>query len=113
MINDGSSFTNDIDFQEHLQDILQSTHDAHTRYSKPVCYNTVFIQPFALDIKVEEDTDGVVTEPKAYVMSNIYTSEYSKMYPESTVSTDDFIGKEISLLNGLEFTTEISTWSDQ
>lgn len=36
---DNGKFSSDMDFQEHIQDLIQITQDAHTRYQKPVCYN--------------------------------------------------------------------------
>lgn len=112
MINSGD-FSSDMDFQEHIQDLIQLTQDAHTRYQKPVCYNAVLLQPFAFDLRVvevDQSSDSVAQEPKAFLMRNMYTDEYVKLFPDSPIN--DLIGQEISLLNDLEFTTEITTWAD-
>ena len=108
------SFAADIDFQEHVQSIFTKTLDAHTRYHKPVCYNAVFVQGFAFDIRVEETVpvtgSAVSQEPKIYLMENIYLDNYTTIY--DTIALPDYIGKEVLLLNGLEAATEISQWGD-
>ena len=112
MINQGD-FATDIDFQEHVQDLIQITQDAHTRYQKPVCYNAVFLQPFAIDVRVvesEDPVDSVSVEPRAFIMRNKYTDEYLEMYPNSPIET--IIGQELTLLDNLEFTTAITSWAD-
>ena len=111
MIEKGQ-FTSDMDFQEHVQDFIQITQDAHTRYQKPVCYSAVFLQPFAFDMRVVETTaaNSVVDEPKAFLMRNVYTDEYLKMFPNSPI--ESLFGQELTLLDGLEFTTEVSSWAD-
>lgn len=109
LINSGS-FASDMDFQEHIQDIIQITNDAHTRYQKPVCYNAVFLQPFAFDLRVVENPKSNSEEPKAFLMRSVYTDQYLEMYPDSPVSK--LFDQEVVLLNNLEFTTEITTWAD-
>lgn len=110
MVN-ADAFATDLDFQEHIQAIFQKTIDAHTRYSKPACYNPIFIQPFAFDMRVVPDpTNPVVNEPKLFIISNLYTDQYKQMFP--TVDVDSLIGQQVLLLNGLESTTEISSWGD-
>jgi hypothetical protein len=112
MINQGA-FTTDIDFQEHVQDLIQITQDAHTRYQKPVCYNAVFLQPFAIDVRIvesEQPADSVSEEPRAFLMRNKYTDQYLEMYPNSPI--ESFIGQELTLLDNLEFTTAIVNWAD-
>lgn len=108
MIEKGQ-FASDMDFQEHVQDFIQITQDAHTRYQKPVCYSAVFLQPFAFDMRVVA-SDSLVDEPKAFLMRNLYTDEYMKMFPDSHL--ESLFGQEVILLDGLEFTTEVSSWAD-
>jgi hypothetical protein len=119
---DAETFTKDIDFQEHVQDIFQLTLDAHTRYRKPACYNANFVQPFAFDMHVVPGStpDNVSsqnpavtsmdTEPRLYIMENLYTEQYKVQYPSSNI--EDYIGQEILLLDGLEATSAISQWGD-
>eukprot|EP01033_Poteriospumella_lacustris_P006649 gene6649-4792_t len=108
---EAGGFATDLAFQEHVQTIFQKTIDAHTRYSKPKCYNAVFIQPFAFDMRIVPDPDKpVVNEPRLFVMRNLYTDTYKQVFP--TADIDSLIGKEVLLLNGVEFTTEISSWGD-
>jgi len=112
MINNGD-FSSDMDFQDHVQDLIQLTEDAHTRYQKPVCYNAVLLQPFAFDLRIveaNEATGSVEEEPKAFLMRSAYTDKYLEIYPDSPIT--NLFGQEITLLNGLEFTTEITTWAD-
>lgn len=108
MVNDGA-FATDLAFQEHVQSILQATLDAHTRYQKPACYTATFVQPFAFDLRVD-DSETVANEPTLYLMRNLYTDEYAALYP--TVDVLSAIGQKVQLLNGLEFTSEISSWGD-
>ena len=105
---EAGDFATDLDFQEHVQSIFQKTIDAHTRYQKPACYNVVFVQPFAFDMRVE-NTSAVDDEPKTYLMRNLYTDQY---VDEFNIEVDDFMDKEVLLLNGMEVTTEISEWGD-
>ena len=110
---DKGEFASDMDFQEHVQDFIQITQDAHTRYQKPVCYSAVFLQPFSFDmriVQVGQAPDSVSEEPKAFLMRNLYTDEYLKLFPDSPIAS--LFGQEVKLLNGLEFTTEISSWAD-
>ena len=108
MINDGE-FTTDIDFQEHVQDLIQTTQDAHTRYQKPVCYNAVFLQPFSFDMRIVEGASES-EEPKVFLMRNLYTDQYLEMFPDSPI--ESLIGQEVTLLDGLELTSAISEWGD-
>jgi hypothetical protein len=106
-----NTFATDVEFQEYMQSLFQKTIDAHTRYSKPYCYNTIFVQPFAFDMRVENATDGSISnEPKLYLMRNLYTDLYSTYYPE--LDLNKILDKEVSLINGVEPTTEISEWGD-
>ena len=109
MANNGE-FATDMDFQEHIQNVIQITQDAHTRYQKPVCYNAVFLQPFAFDYRVTASPGSEDEEPKAYLMRNLYTDDYLKMFPDSPIAS--LIDQEVTLLNGLELTTELTTWTD-
>eukprot|EP01031_Cornospumella_fuschlensis_P030167 gene30167-36444_t len=111
MITNGD-FATDLDFQEHLQSIIQKTIDAHTRYQKPACYNTIFVQPFAFDMRVE-DSDSEDNEPSVYLMRNLYTDIYSDTYAAPAYPDPAaVIGKKVILLNGVELTTEVATWGD-
>jgi hypothetical protein len=76
----------------------------------PVCYNAVFLQPFAFDLRVTKTATGEDEEPKGYLMSNLYTDAYLKMIPDSPIAS--LIDQEVVLLNGLELTTELTTWTD-
>lgn len=119
---DEGNFANDLDFQEHLQDIFQLTIDAHTRYRKPACYNADFIQPFAFDMRIVPDSyvdngssqnpavRSMSDEPRLFIMENLYTEQYEIQYPSYDIR--DIIGQEILLLDGLEATTAISQWGD-
>lgn len=107
---DRGQFNSDIEFQEHVQSIFQSTQDAHTRYSKPVCYAATFVQPFAFDLRIEPTAGSANEEPVLYLMSNVYTDTYATYYPH--VPVKELIGAKVELLNGVEFTTEISGWAD-
>jgi hypothetical protein len=111
MVTD-NKFANDIEFQEHLQDIFQKTIDAHTRYQKPACYNAIFIQPFAFDMRLETQakSNPLASEPVIYLMRNLYTEQYNKVFPN--VSVEGIFGQQIKLVNGVEFTTEVSSWGD-
>jgi hypothetical protein len=126
---DSDSFTKDLDFQEHVQNIFQLTIDAHTRYRKPACYNTNFVQPFAFDLQVvpggggsSEDNGSsqnpavtsMDSEPRVFVMENLYTQQYSEQYPASAASLQDLLasGQEILLLDGLEASSAIAQWGD-
>ncbi len=104
-------FATDIEFQEHVQSILQSTFfDAHTRYRKPACSDAIFVQPIAFDLLIVEATEPTANaknEPFLYLMRNIYTDTYVTIYPYSNI--ENVIGKQVLLLNGLEFTSVIST----
>ena len=107
-------FATDIEFQERLQSIFQETQDAHTRYQKPACYNAIFIQPFAFDMRVTQSNDSsylgaMSNEPRVYLMRNLYTDIYAGLYSMNLEGLD---GQEVSLLNGLEFTSEVSAWGD-
>ena len=112
---DNGEFPTDLAFQEEIQTMIQITQDAHTRYQKPVCYNAVFLQPFAFDMRVvevgEEGSTGTAEEPKIFLMRNLYTEEYLKLYPDSAI--ESLIGQEVVLLNGLELTTAVTSWADQ
>lgn len=103
-------FAIDIEFQEYMQVIFQKTIDAHTRYSKPVCYNAIFVQPLAFDMRVEENSNSLDNEPKVYLMKNLYTDIYADIYPD--VDLSPLIDQQVTLLNGVEFTTEVSSWGD-
>ena len=119
---DSGSFTADLDFQEHVQNIFQLTLDAHTRYRKPACYNTNFIQPFSFDMQVVPDSSvdngssqnpavtSMDSEPRLFIMGNLYTAQYAIQYPGFNI--EDLIGEEIVLLEGLEATTAIAQWGD-
>lgn len=116
MINSGV-FVTDMDFQEHMQALIQITEDAHTRYQKPVCYNAVFLQPFSFDVRVvevDQPSGAVQNQPRAFLMRNEYTDRYSEMFPESAGELGDLLdgGLEVSFLDGLEFTTAVSSWGD-
>ena len=114
MVENGE-FTSDLLFQEHVQSIFQRTIDAHTRYSKPVCYNAIFIQPFAFDLRIIPDPQNpVLNEPTLYVMENLYTADYKKFFPQYAATVDLLLTntQSISLLNGIESTTELSQWGD-
>ena len=119
---DDEAFVNDLDFQEHVQNIFQLTIDAHTRYRKPACYNANFVQPYAFDMRIVPDSyvdngshqNPAVTsmsdEPRLFIMENLYTEQYSIQYPSYDIQ--DLIGQEILLLDGIEATTAISQWGD-
>jgi hypothetical protein len=109
---DSKKFTRDVDFQEHVQSIFQKTIDAHTRYNKPACYNTIFVTPFAFDFRVTLNTTvkSEDTEPKAFLINNEYTQYYPGVYPR--VPLKAFLGKQVVLLNGVEITTAIAAWGD-
>jgi len=107
---DSGAFGSDMDFQDRIQDLITVTHDAHTRYQKPVCYNAIFVQPFAFDVRITENESGVADEPKAFLQRNLYTDKYLELFPDSPVSS--LLDQEVSLLNNLEFTTEVSGWAD-
>jgi hypothetical protein len=111
---DAGEFTSDIEFQEYIQNIIQITQDAHTRYQKPVCYSAIFVQPFAFDMRVEEDeTSGsIVDEPKVFAMRSVYTDMYNNddLYPG--VDLTGLIGQQIVALDGVEVITAISAWAD-
>ena len=113
MANTGQ-FASDIEFQEYVQNIIQITQDAHTRYQKPVCYNAIFVQPFAFDVRVEEDeTSGsAVDEPKVYAMRNIYTDMYNSadLYPD--VDLAKVLDQQIVAVDGVEVVTAVSAWGD-
>lgn len=110
---DNNEFANDLDYQEHVQTIFQKTIDAHTRYHKPACYNAVFVQPFAFDMRIVQSTDSedsLANEPEVFLMRNEYTHEYAKLFPEAAL--DSVLDKKIILVNGVEVTTEVSQWGD-
>jgi hypothetical protein len=109
MISNGD-FTTDIDFQEYIQSIFQRTIDAHTRYQKPACYNVIFVQPFAFDMRVIVNASSVDNEPKVFLMENLYTSIYPTVFPGVDIAS--IIDKEVTLLNGVEFTTEVASWGN-
>lgn len=104
-------FTRDVDFQEHVQRIFQKTIDAHTRYNKPACYNTIFVAPFAFDMKVpvNESKKSEDTEPKVLLINNLYTPFYHATFPSIPLT---FLTKQVVLLNGIEVTTAIAAWGD-
>jgi hypothetical protein len=119
---DADSFVNDLDFQEHVQNVFQLTLDAHTRYRKPACYNANFVQPFAFDMQVVPGSTpdngstqnpavtSMDTEPRLFIMENLYTEQYKVQYP--TYDIEAYLGQEILLLDGLEATTAIAQWGD-
>mmetsp|Transcript_20191 Transcript_20191/g.34062 ORF Transcript_20191/g.34062 Transcript_20191/m.34062 type:complete len:609 (-) Transcript_20191:42-1868(-) len=120
---DVDAFANDLDFQEHVQNVFQLTLDAHTRYRKPACYTANFVQPFAFDIQVVPGSSpdngssqnpavtSMDTEPRLFIMENLYTEQYLVQYPEAP-NLADYLGQEILLLDGLEATTAIAQWGD-
>jgi hypothetical protein len=93
-----------------VQQIFQTTIDAHTRYQKPACYSAVFVQPFAFDMRVPVNTSSVANEPKVYLMENLYTAIYPTYFPGIDVAP--LVGQEIVLLNGVELTTEVASWGN-
>eukprot|EP01040_Poterioochromonas_malhamensis_P015683 gene15683-17598_t len=113
-VNDGS-FTNDFAFQEYVQTIFTTTLDAHTRYSKPKCYSATFTQPFAFDLQIIPDASNPLNqEPRLFLMENLYLDKYSTVFSADDLgfNVNDVIGKEVVLLNGIEFTSEIIAWGD-
>jgi hypothetical protein len=72
-----NKFINDLEFQEYLQQIFQSTLDAHTRYSKPYRYNVTFLQPFSFNMTlIRNPNDLVMDEPRLFTISNLFTDIY-------------------------------------
>ena len=55
-------------------------------------------------------TDSVDDEPVVFIMRNIYTDQYKLLFPE--IPIDDLIGRQVKLLDGLEFTSAVSQWGD-
>lgn len=104
------TFASDIEFQEHVQQLFQKTIDAHTRYQKPACYNAVFVQPFAFDMRLSQSPDSLEEEPIVYLTRNLYTDQYRTMFPD--IPLDEILGQQVSLLDGVEFTTAVSGWGD-
>jgi hypothetical protein len=116
------TFDNDYEFQEHVQTILTSLLDAHTRYKKPVCYNSNFVLPVTVSYSMpvaagtaetttRTTTSAVpVVEPIATLSLSSTATEYAKLYP--AVDYTSSLGKEIKLLNGVEVTTAIASWGD-
>ncbi len=74
-------FTTDLDFQEHVQSVFQLTVDAHTRYQKPVCYNAVFVQPIAFDIRIPDNEISPAAEPAVYLIASTYKTQYAALFP--------------------------------
>ena len=107
---DQHAFATDIEFQEYVQQIFQKTIDAHTRYQKPACYNAVFVQPFAFDMRLNKSPGSLEEEPTVFLMRNLYSDQYQAMFPD--IPLDEIIGKQVSLLDGVEFTTAVSSWGD-
>ena len=54
--------------------------------------------------------DSVDDEPVVLIMRNLYTDQYKLLFPD--VPIDDIIGREVKLLDGLEFTSAVSQWGD-
>ena len=83
---------------------------AHTRYQKPVCYAATFVQPFAFDIRVNESAaiSTGINEPKLYMMENLYTTEYKSVFAGYAADVDAIMEQQVLLVNGVEFTTEVS-----
>ena len=130
MLINNDEFITDFQFQEYIQSLLQEPLDAHTRYQKPACYSATFIQPFAFDVRIIDesslsssssskikhdstDTNTSVNsnEMQLYIMKNKYTDIYATIYPNIPINS--LINQQISLLNNLEFLTELSQWSDK
>eukprot|EP01039_Chlorochromonas_danica_P003097 gene3097-3388_t len=110
---ENNEFATDFDFQEYVQQLFQQPQDAHTRYSKPVCYSATLIQPFAFDLRIIPDANNTQDdEPRLFLISNLYTQNYKTIFPDLSTTIDNLIGQEVELLNGIEFTTEISSWGD-
>ncbi|GMH99466.1 hypothetical protein TrVE_jg3862 [Triparma verrucosa] len=104
------TFDNDFEFQEHLQTILTSLLDAHTRYSKPACYSATLVMPVAFDFRLTEsvtNSGAVQSEPVPYFIPSIYYDEYS----EQNGGVDAALfNQPVLLINGVEVSTAIDAW---
>lgn len=103
-------FDNDFQFQEHLQGILTSLLDAHTRYSKPQCYSATLVMPMAFDFKLTEtvtNSGAVQSEPTPYFIPSTYYNQYDEQFGGVDAA---LFSQPVALINGVEVITAIDSW---
>ncbi|GMH72351.1 hypothetical protein TL16_g05892 [Triparma laevis f. inornata] len=103
-------FDNDFQFQEHLQGILTSLLDAHTRYSKPQCYSATLVMPMAFDFKLTEtvtNSGAVQSEPIPYFIPSTYYNQYDEQFGGIDAA---LFSQPVALINGVEVITAIDSW---
>eukprot|EP00300_Choanocystis_sp_HF-7_P021851 c20957_g1_i1.p1 GENE.c20957_g1_i1~~c20957_g1_i1.p1 ORF type:complete len:678 (+),score=128.45 c20957_g1_i1:265-2034(+) len=101
------TFATDLAFQEAIQSVLQSPMDAHTRYSKPLCYDVTFAQPVAFHVSIDDSQ-----EPRLKFVPNIITNNYKQVVPNG-VDPYSVMDREIVLIDGLEWQSALVSWADR
>jgi len=107
-------YSNQFGFEEAVQSTLIKTLDAHTRYSKPLCFNGTFASPliFQLEASNEVTKGGSSVESvKAILAKSAHFDEYVTMYPASADIASSLVGQELILVNNKEWQTEVYGWS--
>eukprot|EP00462_Mataza_sp_D1_P021984 CAMPEP_0175146878 /NCGR_PEP_ID=MMETSP0087-20121206/15642_1 /TAXON_ID=136419 /ORGANISM="Unknown Unknown, Strain D1" /LENGTH=675 /DNA_ID=CAMNT_0016431927 /DNA_START=37 /DNA_END=2061 /DNA_ORIENTATION=- len=114
-------FPSDLDFQNHVQSILASLLDAHTRWRKPDCYTGTFLQPFSFDFRIPPpqgvssttNPSTIADEPVVFLRAppTPVAEAYAAIFPN--VNLSPVLDQQATLLNDLEVVTAIAEWGDK
>jgi hypothetical protein len=104
------AYSTDVDFQEDIQTALASAQDAHTRYSKPVCYDATLVLPFVLNASLNTALPAPAAVMRLTLEASTLLANYSALFPAVNVS--GALGREVALIDGVEAVTAIATWAD-
>jgi len=100
-------------FEESVQQTIIKTLDAHTRYSKPKCFNATFAAPFVFELSVARSAtpSGAVTEDMVATLApSTFHANFLAQYPELEDTLASIMGEEVLLLNSKEFVSEVHGW---
>ena len=90
---------------------MTSLLDAHTRYSKPGCYSATLVMPVAFEFQLKEaktNSGAVQSEPSANFIQSTFYDQYTSAFPD--IDLTPLFNQPVTLVNGLEAVTAISTW---
>jgi len=107
------SYTSQFAFEEAVQATLIKTLDAHTRYSKPMCFNATFASPliFQLEVSTEKTKSGQAIENvHAVLQPSAFFSSYIAENPTYVDTLNQLVGQELITVNGKEWQTEVHFW---
>jgi hypothetical protein len=104
------AYSTDVDFQEDIQTALASPQDAHTRYSKPACYDATLVLPFVLNTSLNAALPAPAAVMRLTLEASALLANYSALFPAVNVS--GALGREVALIDGVEAVTAIATWAD-